>query len=417
MKDMKNLLLILIGLIVAGYLALVSVYALPTKPIQNNVLKAANILQADGSHPELIYGHQDTMLDNLTDSIMMNTARFEKEDSIFQEALLNKRIAASGLMDSDILAREAAGEELEEGVISYGRYWHGYLLYLKPLLLLFDYGQIRYFVGCIQFGAFVYVFYLFIKKKKESHILPFAAAYFFLNPAALSLSLQYFPASVLTLLQFVILLLQEEKYKGNLKRWIYHFFIAGCLIAYFDFLTFPLLTLGMPLVFLLVENKRSLKDTVLSFLGSCTAWGAGYGMMWASKWILATLFTEENIIMDALSNVLLRVGAAESEVKVNFLKVVLKNIGANKLCLLIVTLVFVGMIFYGTRDKHRIDFKKVDVGVFLCAILPFLWYLVVSNHSYIHYWFTYRILAISIYAILLGVAKLFEQKIKEEEIK
>ena len=70
LKHIRNILFIFIGMVAAGYLALVCVYALPTKPISQNVAEASNIMQMDGSHPELIYGHQATMLDNLTDSFI-----------------------------------------------------------------------------------------------------------------------------------------------------------------------------------------------------------------------------------------------------------------------------------------------------------------------------------------------------------
>ena len=168
-KHIRNFLFIFIGMVAAGYMALVGVYALPTEPIQKNVAEAANILQMDGSHPELIYGHQDTILDNLTDSIMILTARYEGTESVFEEALLNNRFTVNGMMDSEILAAEAAGEELDGTVSSYGRYWHGYLFYVKPLLTLFNYGQIRYLIGFIQFALFTAVLYLFIKKNKEKH--------------------------------------------------------------------------------------------------------------------------------------------------------------------------------------------------------------------------------------------------------
>lgn len=409
-KHIRNIILILIGMVAAGYLALVCVYALPTGPIQKNVLEAANIMQMDGSHPELVYGHQDTMLDNLTDSIMLLTARYEGTGSVFEEALLNNRFTVNGLMDSEVLAAEATGEELDGDASSYGRYWHGYLLYVKPLLMMFNYGQIRYLIGSIQFTLLAAVLYLFVKKNKEKHVIPFMAAYLFLNPAALSLSLQYFPASVLTMLQFAVMLLQEDKYRANPIRWIYHFFIVGCLIAYFDFLTYPMLTLGLPLVFLLAENRKSLKEDITFFVGSCAAWGIGYAAMWGSKWILGSLITEENIIADALESVLFRVGAIESEAQANALEVIFKNIGANKMCLVLIAFIFVGVFIYGIWKKRTVDMKSVNISVFLCALLPFMWYIVVSNHSYIHYWFTYRILAISIYAGFILIVKLFEQK-------
>lgn len=409
LKHIRNILFIFIGMVAVGYLALVCVYALPTKPISQNVAEASNIMQMDGSHPELVYGHQDTMLDNLTDSIMLLTARYEGTESVFEEALLNNRFTVNGLMDSEVLAAEATGEELDGDASSYGRYWHGYLLYLKPLLMMFNYGQIRYLIGSIQFALLTAVLYLFVKKQKENHVIPFMAAYLFLNPAALSLSLQYFPSSVLTMLQFVMILLKEDKYRNNPMRWIYHFFIVGGLIAYFDFLTFPLLTLGMPLVFLMAENIKSLKEDITFFVGSCVAWGIGYVAMWGSKWILGSLLTKENIIADALGSVLLRVGATESEVHISVLEVIMKNIGANKLCLVFAILVFSIIVLYKIREKRIIELKRVNIGILLCAILPFMWYVVISNHSYIHFWFTYRILAISIYAILISAVNLFSE--------
>lgn len=411
LKHIKNILFIFIGMVAAGYLALVCVYALPTEPIHKNVAEAANIMQMDGSHPELIYGHQDTMIDNLTDSIMLLTARYEGNESIFEEALLNNRFTVNGLMDSEVLAVEAKGELLDGDVSSYGRYWHGYLLYVKPLLMLFNYGQIRYMIAGVQFSLLIAVMYLFVKKNKEHHVIPFALAYLFLNPAALSMSLQYFPSSVITMIQFVVILMNEEKYKNNPMRWIYHFFIVGGLIAYFDFLTFPMLTLGMPLVFLLTENRKSLKEDITLFVGSCAAWGVGYAAMWGSKWVLGSLLTAENIIADALGSVLLRTGVSNVEVQISMLETIMKNVGANKLGMLFAVITFLCIALYGILKKCDINLKKVPLGIIPCAILPFMWYLVISNHSYIHYWFTYRILAISIYACLILTVSLHRRQI------
>lgn len=410
LKQIRNILLIFIGLVAAGYFALVLVYALPTGPIGENVLEASNIMHIERSHQELIYGHQDTMLDNLTDSIMLGTARYEGKGNVFKESLLSNRIVVNGMMDSEVLGAESQGEELEGRVRGYGRYWHGYLLYLKPLLLVFNYGQIRYLVGMIQFGLFAAVFALMMRKKKEKYIIPFITSYLFLNPAALSLSLQYFPASVITMVQLIILLLSEEKYEEKRIKWIYHFFVIGCLIAYFDLLTFPLLTLGIPLSFLLAESRASVKEDIKSFMGSCIAWAAGYAMMWGSKWILGNLITEENMIKDALGSVLFRIGATESETKTSAIEAVFRNVGANKLYLLTAVIVFLIILGYGLWRNYHLNVKNLKTSLLLCAVLPFAWYVVISNHSYIHYWFTYRILAISIFSILIAVVQLFDQK-------
>ena len=113
------------------------------------------------------------------------------------------------------------------------------------------------------------------------------------------------------------------------------------------------------------------------------------------------------MLADAIGQVLFRVGAAENEVKTSAIEAIIRNIGANKLYLLLTISVFFGIILYKILKKENINLKSVNISVLLCAILPFLWYMVVSNHSYIHYWFTYRILAISIYAILIFATTIF----------
>ena len=51
--------------------------------------------------------------------------------------------------------------------------------------------------------------------------------------------------------------------------------------------------------------------------------------------------------------------------------------------------------------------KKTIVGylpVLLVAAYPFIWYLVLSNHSQIHSYFTYRTLETSVFAVLAFMA-------------
>ena len=75
-----------------------------------------------------------------------------------------------------------------------------------------------------------------------------------------------------------------------------------------------------------IENK-DYKENIKTFMGSCVSWGVGYAGMWSSKWILASLFTKENIIADAITSVLHRVGVTESNESVSAVQVILKNIG------------------------------------------------------------------------------------------
>ena len=44
----------------------------------------------------------------------------------------------------------------------------------------------------------------------------------------------------------------------------------------------------------------------------------------------------------------------------------------------------------------------------LLSVLPFLWILLLANHSYIHFHFTYRVFSVTIFAILCGLSVLSE---------
>ncbi|MFR2300336.1 MAG: hypothetical protein ACLS6P_08785, partial [Clostridium paraputrificum] len=54
------------------------------------------------------------------------------------------------------------------------------------------------------------------------------------------------------------------------------------------------------------------------------------------------------------------------------------------------------LLFKRIRFKYRIN----KIPILLVAAYPIIWFIVLSNHSDIHYWFTYRSLMISLYSII-----------------
>lgn len=113
--------------------------------------------------------------------------------------------------------------------------------------------------------------------------------------------------------------------------------MAGVLTSYFDFLTYPIVTLGFPLCtfFLLNGNESAgkggnfrqgrqaakegipegvgnggvLKDTVRRVVGYSICWGIGYAGMWAMKWIIADLTLHTGTIKDAVWSIIGRTEA------------------------------------------------------------------------------------------------------------
>ena len=70
--------------------------------------------------------------------------------------------------------------------------------------------------------------------------------------------------------------------------------------------------------------------------------------------------------------------------------------------------------------RHRKEIVLAERKV-LCKLLgivacyPFLWYAVLTNHSYMHDWFTYRELAITVFAVSMLYSVISSKKKMREE--
>lgn len=89
------------------------------------------------------------------------------------------------------------------------------------------------------------------------------------------------------------------------------FFIVGSVSSFIDLLTAPLVTLGITAItyFLLMqkeEEKTSIKKYILEILKIGIAWVLGYGITWASKWVIVELVYGRPIISQAITQAFFR---------------------------------------------------------------------------------------------------------------
>lgn len=205
-------------------------------------------------------------------------------------------------------------------------------------------------------------------------------------------------------------MLTGQSFLEKKKLWGEYFLLIGIVTAYMDLLTYPLVTLGFPLVIYLSgiideQEKKSLSENVKCTLLYSLEWGFGYGVMWASKWILAALLGFPEIIGDAFANVFVRSGSAENMGRITGLVHVLKrnadpylNWGFSLLILVGITCMVIMFIRNGKRKPGgKLVIRMLPF--WLVAIYPILWFLVLENHSEQHWIFTCRIWAISVFAI------------------
>lgn len=68
------------------------------------------------------------------------------------------------------------------------------------------------------------------------------------------------------------------------------------------------------------------------------------------------------------------------------------------------------VIFVITLYKTRHIKVNNIIPYAIMACYPIAWYVLIQNHSYIHYWFAYRELAISVFAVSLCIMMLMRKE-------
>jgi len=404
----KRCFLTLLAFVGVGYLALAAVYMLPTDRMWEHVDESAGVIQAEGPYPQLIPGRYSSQLDNWSESILLDTAACPGSGNAFLDAIWCRRPAIPGMSPAPSLVAVHIGQETGYDLAVYPRYWHGYLLYLKPLLLVFNYQQIRQLLQLVHLGAMLWAALLLGKRGKGRYIFPLLLTYVFWNPSAYMLSLHFTPNCLLATLQLIFILLNEKKYQENLRLWFYHFFVVGCLTVYFDMLTFPLVTFGVPMAFLLSQYVPSMTKGIRQLMGSGIAWGMGYASMWCSKWVLGTVITGENIF--PIASIKDRLSRETSEGAISLFDVLKRNLNGNRFILLLAFAIFAVCVAAAlVKNRQPLQRRLRCLPILAVAVLPFIWYVVLANHSYIHFWFTFRVLGISVFAALATAVMLLEK--------
>ena len=221
------LLLLVFGIV--GYFLLAGVYLLPTDRMEKNMRESVDIFYAEDNYPQFME-YKNSQLDNYTDGIMLLTASNRNHDNIWKAAINAERYRTSDTPVETIL--DVYGEGMEDPDSTYyARYWHGYLVFLKPLLMLFGYGQIREIMMFVQLGLFAVVLVLLAKKDIKLTI-PLFLMWIFLNPVATMMSLQFNTVLLITLLSMIAIIFIDDKYEiKNLYTWMIFFMVIGVVTS------------------------------------------------------------------------------------------------------------------------------------------------------------------------------------------
>ena len=409
MKDKMKAIPKKIGIILVVYILLMAVftgamtrsYSLDDKRIISHVSESAETIEREGMYPKIMISSEKSWLDNFTDSWMLTIAMGVEGNTPLQQAAgcyyINAKTAENRV---DNLLKIVKGEK-EVEVKEYARYWHGYQVFLRPLLQVFNYEEIRYINMFGIMGLFVMAACLLKEKIGTGSSVAFVISMLMSMIIIVPMSMQFSSIYYVTMISIVLLTMFSKKIMKKDLMYAY-FFLVGAFTSFFDLLTAPIMTLGFSLVvytYLELKDNGIGKNTV-EIISKSFSWSMGYLMTWSGKWVIAQFITKKEIIKDALAQILSRTSSRINEVEISKVEAITKNLakyinGVNIkliLALIVITLI----LFIIMKKKNSINMLPTV----LVAFYPIVCYLVMTNHSFLHFWFTYRNLTVSCFAIL-----------------
>ncbi len=396
---------IVITSVITGMILLLLVNSIPNEKMVGNIKESVKVFEKEETYPQLIDGMYSSRLDNFTDAIILLTSAYKKDTSLIDRTVNAYRITYpdTNPVDSIILWGGVGIEDFN--TCKYSRYWHGYQIIVKILLLFLNYQEIRF----LNMALHVLVAILILSMMKHLDlsylIVPYAMFYISLCPIALMMSLQFSAIFYVTNISCVIMMVAYEKKQENI--WII-FLVSGVCTSFFDLLTYPLVSLFIPLIICLcLGGDKQFINISKDVVWFCISWGIGYIGMWFGKWVCGSILLKENIINDALKQMLNRTALESSQGEFTRWEVICKNLAIFnelplKLLLVSFILVYVFRILYLSFRLKKIAIRNGYLLLFSAA--PLIWYCVLTNHSYVHFWFTFRTLSISVFSIFTFVS-------------
>lgn len=143
--------------------------------------------------------------------------------------------------------------------------------------------------------------------------------------------------------------------------------------------------------------------------------------MWGGKWLIGTFVTGSNFLAEAVGMVKLRTSHETYDGDLNAWQAITRNWdilnnGYGKLLIgvLIIWVVASVLLIKVVWKKNMSAVNSILL--IMLAFLPVAWYCVTVNHSYIHYWYTFRGLAVFVFALGMIPEMLYRSGETEERL-
>lgn len=393
---------------------LVATSLIPQVAIQTNMKESAAFIRTKQHLENVIPSVRGTQLHYSADATWFSIAYgFDPEHPFESTMWANYYSGKGGLCQSfaDQVQNHIPGN------MQYCRYWHGSAGILRFLHLVFNARQIYILQIVLMILLFISLTWLLCRHGFIAEAIAFGIALLMVSSWVVPLCLEYIFVFLIMLSAsiFAVRMALWDSYK-NVG---FLFLLTGMATVYLDFLTSETLTLLIPLLFILriysLRQEDSRKMWSMAIKASAL-WLIGYCDMWAMKWVIASAVLHQNVMPMVTAHIEERLGGSVGLALPEYLtQTLVKNIkrlafydygvyGAAAVFVLLFMLllpVFTGRVSL----REKISWGRIGLYAVLMT-LPYVRYLVLHNHSYGHFFFTYRAQAASILALCFIILEL-----------
>ncbi|MCR4605721.1 MAG: hypothetical protein K5639_06955 [Eubacterium sp.] len=405
---------ILFGLIVASEL-------ISKDAMKEKMLSSAEKMCENPIGVEMMDGVPASKLDRYADSLWLNIAWHSDGEHPFSSAMwssytiLRRSYDAYGA-NQDLL--ETVRDDREEN-IEYLRYWHGPVALIRFFHLFTDIQGMYIINAVLIFALYAGLVILMWRKNLLKEALCLVVSVLMAGVFFVPFCFEY--VWIFYIVGIVSILTVLWGTKGKYKRLFTLFLISGIVTNYFDFLTTEILTLLIPLLLLLAIRSENESDAIkyssakLS-IKAAVLWGIGYCGMWIMKWVLASIVLGENVLPYVTGHISQRVGTS-SVSEGNPIKALVSNIITILPVNLgdvwaIFTLVGVIILICFIIIYKKKEVKKEYIILYgIIALIPYIRYIIMNDHSCVCYTFTYRSQMATVFAIGLLTLELVSERV------
>lgn len=372
---------------------LVAAQAVPNQPVIDHLGEAVD--SGDYGAP---YGPDGFggVADRFTECVVLGYGVSSADDdrSAFTRAVGGPRLASCE--DGVAQVRELAAGTSYITELSYFRYWSGYSVLTRPVLALTDVPGLRLVVGGV-FAAAALAAFLALSRRAGT-----AAAFALFVPIAAGTNAIAMPSTAFShgiALAAVAagVALVSVTARGGWRGAALGAAGAGALFCYVDLLTVPSMSWALCAAAagaVAHAYRGSLLVTFRTVLAAGVAWPVAFGVTWVARWLIAAAFMGTSVFTKVSDVSRYRLDGGDTSkafgagVSANWNWWLEHSATAVPLLIAagIVVLLGIGL----TLVRHGVPALVSTLVLAAPALVVPLWYCVLSNHSQIHAFFTYR---------------------------